>query len=376
MSTSATTSSSSEAPPTDMPGAPAAPGPTRGSFLRHNRWWIGRVAVLPLHMLAFAVLAFFLVRAVPGDPVLTVISGNENWTQEDYDATEKALGLDGSLFGQLIRYLNDLVHLDFGTSMYTGRSVRSEILQRLPATIELALLGMAGVIIFSAIGSYLVVRHPRNPLSWLLRLYSRLAGGVPQFILAVAAIFVFYATLGWAPAPIGRLSPGVAGPEPMTRMPLVDALLQGNTAAAWSMIQHLILPVSVMVLAQSDVLMKILISSLEDAVDSPQTLMRISSGARYRTVILSAYRRALPPAATMAGVMFGQLLGGAVILEQLFGFGAMGDYAIEAVNTKDIVALQGFLLISAAVSLIVFLLVDLVNMLLDPRRRPGARVEA
>jgi peptide/nickel transport system permease protein len=91
-------------------------------------------------------------------------------------------------------------------------------------------------------------------------------------------------------------------------------------------------------------------------------------------VVLSMFRRAAPPAITLVGTMFGALLGGAIIIEDLFGFGGIGQYIVNAARSDDIVAIQGFLLIMAAAALVVFLLVDLVNMVVDPRRRPGVAV--
>ncbi|HWK20282.1 MAG TPA: ABC transporter permease [Microbacteriaceae bacterium] len=349
-----------------------------GAALRHwwglNRWWITRIAVLPVHIMVFAVIAFFLVRAVPGDPVLTILGGSIQYTQDDYDRVQRALGLDGGLGEQLVRYLGETVRLDLGKSMYTGRAVADEMAQRIPETLELALIALIATVAAALAAASVVVLRPRSWVARLLRVYSRMAGAVPQFILAVALIFIFYATLRWAPAPIGRTDPKTPPIQTVTGFPLLDALMTGNLEAFGSTVAHLVLPVIVMVLATTDLLLKILIASLDKAIDAPPTLFRAATGASRGVLLLSAYRRALPPMVTMSGVVFGHLLGGAVILEALFGLGAMGGYALEAVNTKDMVALQGFLLVSAVISLVLFLVVDLVNMALDPRRRPGVHV--
>ncbi len=139
------------------------------------------------------------------------------------------------------------------------------------------------------------------------------------------------------------------------------------------MARHLALPILVMVFAHSAVMLKQLLSGLEAELDSPATLFRIATGAPTATVLLSVYRRALPAAVTMAGILFGYQIGGAVIIEALFGFNGMGLYLTDAVAGADFTAMQGFLVVIAAVSLVVFLGVDLCNMLIDPRRRPGAR---
>ncbi|OLT11918.1 peptide ABC transporter [Pseudonocardia sp. CNS-139] len=341
--------------------------------VRRNRWWLGRLAVVPLHVLLFAVVAFFLVRAIPGDPVVTLTGGE--LTPAQLEEARASLGLNGSLGEQLLAFLGNLVQLDLGASLYTGRTVMEEFQQRVPATVELALLALGGTFVFAVVGAYAVVAWPRNPVSLLLRLYARTAGAIPFFVLAVAGIFLFHVTLEWAPAPTGRVSNGVDVPAALTGFPLLDSVLRGQFEATGSMAAHLVLPVATLVLAQADILMKLLIRGLEDEIDTPQTRFRVSTGVRRSTVLLSVYRRALPPVITLSGTMFGYLLGGAVITESLFGLGALGQYAVAAVNSKDVVALQGFLLLTAAMSLVVFLVVDLVNMLLDPRRRPGVRTE-
>lgn len=343
-------------------------------FLQSQRWWLVRIAALPLQILFFAFVAFFLVRTIPGDPVDVVTGGQ--YTPEVYARVQKTLGLDGSLLEQLGRYFRKLMSFDLGTSLVTGRSVLDDLTQKLPPTVEIALMALIGILIFTFASSYFAVMHPRNAISRAITIYARMAGTIPEFALGIAAIFIFYAELHWAPAPLGRLSPFIDAPPPVTHMPFVDALLSGDAAAVKSMITHLVLPIGVMVVALSPVLLKLLIADLEASLDAPPTRFRIASGAGHATVLLSIYRRALPATVTMTGTMFGHLLGGAIVIETLFGLDGLGKYAVEAVMSADLTTMQSLLLVIATLSLIVFLLVDLTNMLLDPRRRPGTRMEA
>ena len=116
-------------------------------------------------------------------------------------------------------------------------------------------------------------------------------------------------------------------------------------------------------------MIRLLISGLEESIEAAPTRFRIASGASRRTVTLSMYRRALPATVTMMGTLFGYLLGGAVILEGLFGLGGMGQYLVDAVNSSDVVAMRSFLMVVAALSLTVFLLVDITIFLLGKRER-------
>jgi ABC-type dipeptide/oligopeptide/nickel transport system permease component len=338
-----------------------------------QRWWVARLAMLPVHIFFFSIVVFFLVRSIPGNPVLAMTGGQV--THAMYLKLQRSLGLDGSEFQQLRTFLWHTVRLHLGDSIVSGRPVTSDVKLLLPDTLELAILGLAVAVVIALTGAYLVVLHPRNPASRLLSGYSRAAAAVPDFCLGVAGIFIFYATLHWAPAPLGLVSSNLTTPKRLSGFPLLDALLRGQGTVFLSIVEHLILPVAVLSLANAPILMKLLIRSLQEAVDAPPTRFRIATGASRATVVISMYRRALPAAVTMLGTMFGYLLGGAVVLEALFGFSGMGQYAVNAVNSKDFVALQGFLLVVGSLSLLVFFLVDLANMFLDPRRRAGVRQE-
>ncbi|MFZ2173449.1 MAG: ABC transporter permease [Rhodococcus sp. (in: high G+C Gram-positive bacteria)] len=344
------------------------------AFASKNGWWVRRLAVLPLHILLFAVVVFFVVRLIPGDPVRT-ISGGQTMTPEQYDAAREALGLSGSVLSQLVTYLGNVLTLDFGNSIVNGAGVLDEMSVRLPATMELAVIAMLLSSILTLVLGFLLVLKPKSPVSRVIASYARAAGAVPDFCLGVAGIFVFYSLLHWAPAPIGRYDTLLNAPPQMTRFPLFDALLSSDFILLQSMATHLWLPVLVLVVAYAPMLLKLFVRSLEQAKDAQATKFRIASGASNSMVAASIARRALPSTVSMFGTIFGFMLGGAVIVEQLFAMPGMGEYAVQAVSRSDFVALQGFLLIVAAVSLLVFFFVDIVNMLLDPRRRPGVQAE-
>lgn len=341
---------------------------------RRNGWWARRLGVLPLHLLVFAIVVFFLVRLVPGDPI-SVISGGQPMTEEQMAAARASLGLDGSVGEQLLTYLGNVVTLRFGTSIVNGSDVLTELGRRLPETLELTVMAMVVGSLVAAALAFLVVLRPRNPVSTVVASYSRAAGAVPDFCLGVAGIFVFYSVLQWAPAPIGRYDPLLNAPPQLTGFPFLDALLSSDVVLMGSMLAHLWLPVGVLVVAYSPMLVKLLVRSLTQAKDAQCTAFRVASGASRPMVLVSVGRRALPATVAMFGTIFGFMLGGAVVVEQLFAIPGMGEYAVQAVTRSDFVALQGFLLLVGALSLAVFFLVDVVTMLLDPRRRPGVSAE-
>lgn len=338
--------------------------------VRSHAWWLKRVAMLPVSLFVFAVVTFFFTRSIPGDPVLRLMG--QNYTQEAYESTKRELGLDGSIFDQLGRFLAGLLQGDLGTSISTGRPVLDDFMDRFPSTLELAVLGLGLALLTTVVLGYLAVIRPLRGLASAIHWYSRAAGAVPEYVFAIAGLFVFYALLGWIPAPVGRLDSSVATPPVVTGFPLVDAALAANPDAVVSILQHYLLPLAVLVLANTPILLKILIGGLEEAVHAAPTRFRIASGATRRAVVLSTFRRAAPPVITMAGTLFGYLLGGAVILETLFGFVGIGQYLVAAVNANDVIAIQGFIIAIATLTLLAFLLVDIATMLVDPRRQSGA----
>jgi peptide/nickel transport system permease protein len=340
------------------------------TVLKRQRWWITRVAVLPVHLFLFAIAVFFLVRLIPGDPVFQILGG-QPVSPQSIAAARQALGLNGGEFDQLRTYLGHVVTLKFGNSMITGQPVLGVIGQRLPQTIEITVIAMVGAVVVTLLASLIVVLRPRNLVSRILIAWARAPGAVPDFVLGVAGIFLFYSVLRWAPAPLGLYDPLLSAPPTITSFPIVDAILSGNWNLVQSMISHLILPEIVLIVSYSPFLLKLFIRGLNDAIDAAPTRFRIASGASHRAAFLSVARRAAPAAVTMFGTLFGYTLGGVVVIEQLFGMPGMGQFGVNAVNTSDLVSIEAFLLVVAALSLAVFLIIDIVNMIIDPRRRPG-----
>lgn len=337
---------------------------------RRNRWWVGRIAVLPVHLFLFSVVVFFLVRLIPGDPVST-LTADQPVSPEQLEAARESLGLGGSIVEQLGRFLSNVTTLDFGNSMITGVPIWDDLAHRIPETLELAVIAMVGCLLLTAIASTVVLLRPRTVVSKFLVQYARTAGAVPDFVVGVAAIYIFYAVLRWAPAPLGLYDTFMEPADPITSLPLIDAMLSGRWDLASSIASHLVLPELVLIVTHAPFLLKLFVRAVDDAADAPATRFRIATGASRPMVLVSIARRASPSAIALFGTMFGTLLGGAVVMEQLFSMPGLGAFGVNAVNTADLVSLQAFLLLVAAMSLTVFLIVDVVNMLVDPRRRPG-----
>jgi peptide/nickel transport system permease protein len=340
------------------------------SLLSAQRWWITRILVLPVHLALFATVAFFLVRVVPGDPVLATVDATQGLSPQQYQDAAAALGLDGSIWQQLGRFWSGVLHGDLGTSSVTGRPVAQEIWNRLPSTLELVTLGLGGAILFSLLLGVVVLTSRRAVVLRVVRQYAKMAGAIPDFCVGVLGIVLLYTVLHVVPAPLGRVDAGMSLPL-VTGFPVLDSLLTFRFDALASQVAHLALPWFVLVLTYTPTIWRQLLLGLDEQAAAPPTLFRVASGATRTAVYASILRRACAGAVVMVGALFGGLVGGVVVLEQLFSLGGVGQFAIDSVDSVDFLALQGFLVAIAGVCLLAFLVVDLVNMLLDPRRRPG-----
>lgn len=343
------------------------------SLLRRNRWWLSRVLVLPIHLLLFISVIFVMIRLIPGDPVVALLP--PQYTHEDYLRMQAAVGLDGSIWDQWVRYAGGLLRFDLGKSIISGAPALDQLATRFPPTLELTLQTVSVTVLFSGVAAYIAVVRPRNAFSGAMRAFAQTAGAIPDYVLAIVGILVLYSGLGWIPAPIGRLDPRILAPTAITNMPMLDAMLNENWAAFASIAAHTALPIFAMSIAQAPLMLRLLIAGYEEAVQSAPIRFKIAAGAKRGHVVASVVRRAIPPAVIMCAGIFGGTLGGTVVLENMFGFTGIGTYAVGAVSSGDYTAMQAILLMIAAISLLLYLLIDLVNMVLDPRRRPGVRTE-
>jgi ABC-type dipeptide/oligopeptide/nickel transport system permease component len=344
------------------------------NWFSRNQWWLARIGRLPVDVVVFATIAFFLVRLLPGDPVVVALSSRGTaYTEEEFLATQVAMGLDGSLWDQFVRFWAGAVTGDLGTSLVSGLPVVQEVLVRLPSTVELILLGLGSALVAAIALGFLYIRFASDRLRNAIRTYASFATSVPVFVVAIIGIVVFYVILEWLPAPLGRVSSGTL--PTVTGFPLLDEVLTGEWVLLQETLTRYILPVGAMVVTFTPNLLTQLIGGLDRELEQTTTRFQVAAGVPRRWIYFSVFRRSLSSVVVIFGLFFGGLIGGAVTVESLFGFGGLGALGIQAVEAVDFPTLQGFLIIIVAFCLVAFFVVDLVNMWLDPRRRPGVMTE-
>jgi ABC-type dipeptide/oligopeptide/nickel transport system permease component len=327
---------------------------------------VRRVAVVLPQLLAVSLVTFVLVRMLPGNPARFLLGPHA--TPTGIERLSEQMGLDKPMVAQYGIYLRDLARGDLGRSWFTGQSVGEDLLDRAPATLELVTYAMLLAIAVGLLLGWLSAMRGGGGLAVRgVRWYTRLAGSFPDFWVALVAVFIFFYKLRIAPAPLGRLSAVAQPPPRITGFLTVDSLLAGDGATFVDAVGHLMLPVLVLGLIVAPMLAKIASASLVDAMRSDWMRYSKASGLPASRTYRYALRNSLPPVLTMIGILFVYLLGGAVLVEKVFSWGGMGQYAVQAVVNADYAAIQGFVLVAAAFTILVYLVVDLLHMAIDPR---------
>jgi peptide/nickel transport system permease protein len=330
--------------------------------------YIGRrlLFVAP-QLLGIIMVSFFLVKLIPGDPAVLMMGPNAS--QEALDQLREKLGLTLPLPQQFLHYIWNVVHGDLGTSWQTTRPVLDDLMDRFPATLELVTLALLVALLIGIPLGIVAAGRSRGPIRKVADVYGLLAGAIPDFWLALVFIYIFYSTLHIAPAPLGRLDLEVVAPPIVTGSMLLDSLIAGDFEAFWSSASHLVLPVMTLGLVNAGPILKMTQSTVERTLSSDFIRYAEMCGLPKRTVMRQAVRASLPSIITIVSVLYGFLIGGAVLVEIVFSWGGAGQYAVQGVLNADLNPVLGFVLFSAVFSLVVYLFVDLLYFVLDPRTR-------
>ena len=322
------------------------------------------LALLP-QLLAISVVTFVLARMLPGDPVSLILGPMA--TQESLNTLRSEMHLDQPYYIQYYYYLRSLLHGDLGRSWSTSDSVLDDLLARVPATLELITYSLVLALV---VGISIGIATSFRQGGWVdrvTRLYGLLAGALPDFWLGLLLIFFFYYKLRIFPAPLGRLDPYLTPPTFITGMYTIDSILTGNWECLVSAVTHLALPVLTLAFASAGSIMRMTRSTMMGILDGDFIRHGRLSGLPERTLVRYAVRNSLPPVVTLIAIIYGFLLGGAVLIENVFGWGGLGQYAVQALSASDYAAIQGFVLVAATFTLILYLVVDLLYFAIDPR---------
>jgi peptide/nickel transport system permease protein len=321
-------------------------------------------------LIGVSMLIFAIARVIPGDPARIALGPNA--TAAQIASLREKLHLDRSIAEQYGYFINDLLHGDLGTSLYTNRPVTSDIAQFLPATLELIFI--SGLMMI-CIGLPLGVLSARYRNSWadnFIRLVTLLGVSAPAFVWAVILMLIFAYFIPLFPI-AGRIS-DTMNVSPVTNFLFVDTLLAGNFEAFGNALWHVLLPAFALALSGIGQAARLTRANMVETYAKPFIEMAQSYGFPERRIANRyAFRPSLIPSLTIIGLDFAAMLGNAFLVEAVFAWPGLSRYGVAVILRKDLNAIVGTVLIISTMFLIVNVVVDLMIAFINPRIRLSQR---
>lgn len=328
---------------------------------------IGRriVSAIP-SVIGVLVVTFLLTRALPGDPA--AYFAGPAATPQAIEEVRRALGLDKTLLEQFVVYLKDLARGNLGNSIATGQPVLTEIATRLPASLELTLLGLIVSVLIAVPLGIAAATKPGSAVDHACRVVTTAGVSLPAFFTGLLLIYLLYYRLGIAPAPLGRLDIFFSAPKHVTGLYLVDAALAGEGEVFLAALKQLFLPVVSLAIFTLAPLARMTRAAMLEVLASDFVRTARASGLpRHKIIYAYAFRNAMLPVLTTLGMVFSFLLGANVLVEKVFSWPGIGTFAIEALIASDYAPIQGFVLTMALLYVALNLTIDVLYILIDPR---------
>ncbi|MDJ0924140.1 MAG: ABC transporter permease [Acidimicrobiia bacterium] len=307
---------------------------------------VRRILQMLLALLGVSIVVFALMHLVPGDPVRVALG--TRFDQDLYDALRERVGLDKPLIQQYFSWLGSAITGDLGVSFRNGQPVTTLIMERLPATITLALAALFIALVVALPAGIISAVRSGTGLDYTVSAASQVGISMPDFWAGVMYILLFSLTLGWLP------SSGFA--------PFGDGIVE------WA--RHLILPALTIGLISGSIITRFVRSAVLEALNQDYVLTARAKGlSEWQVVRRHVLPNAWIPIVTVVGLQLGFLLGGVVVTEVIFAWPGLGRLALTAVKDRDFTVLQGAVLYIAFMFLAINLIVDIIYARLDPRVR-------
>jgi ABC-type dipeptide/oligopeptide/nickel transport system permease component len=328
----------------------------------------GRLIGAILVIWGVVTLTFLLTRVFAASPVNLFAQPTD--TAADRAAIAQRLGLTDPIPVQYVHYLNDIIHGNLGTSYLTLRPVTSDLLNKVPATAELALYALTfGVIVGVTVGVLAAV-FEGSVFDRVMRILTSAGLALPQFWVALMVILIFFVDLHVLPGPTGRLPIGMQPPPKVTGFYTIDSIITGHLSTLWPALRQLILPALTLGYGVASTLARGARSSMILALKTDYVRTARALGlSRGRTWFVYALRNAMLPVITMFASTVAWALSGSVLIEGVYGWPGAGQYALNALENSDFPAVQGFVLYASILYVIINQLLDVAYTFADPRIR-------
>lgn len=344
-----------------------APRSARGSKYVLTRMIALRIVALPVLLFIVATLTFFLVHALPGDPARDIAGPYA--TPQVLQQIRGQLGIAAPLGTQYTTFLSQLAHGGLGTSYTSHDAVTADIASRIMPTVELAVAAVGFALVWGLalgfVGAWWANRRPDSVVRGIVSIEQ----AVPDFVAGLVLIFLLTFKTGLLPQPTGQLGLLDTSPPTVTHAALIDALLAGQWDVAGQAFLHLVLPAVSLGFVIAAAFARLGRSTMKAALESPQIEFARACGLRRRQVLYYASTIARTPLITLLAMVGGAILGGTAIIENVFSWGGLASWGVDSITHKDVPAVLGFVLVTGAITIVAFLVLDIVVLLLDPRVR-------
>ena len=325
-----------------------------------------RLLTMAVTLFGVAVVVFVVIRVAPGDPIAMMLPPGA--TPADIDRLRALYGLDKTLVEQFFIWLSGVLRGDFGTSISLRQDVLRLVFNRLPATLELAILAL---IVAIAIGGPLAIigaRKRGTAVEAGIDVANGAGLSIPDFLWGLVLILLFGVL--WPIFEIsGRVSPRLDLPF-VTQFYLFESILRLRFDLTRDLLGHMIMPAVALALPLAAIIAQLLKQSLKEVLDLDYVVIaRVKGFSEFQVILREALKNAALPTLTLIGVQFTFLIGGTVIVERLFSYEGLGNMAIDAVINRDLPLIQGIVLVFALLFVLINLAVDMTYALLNPRLR-------
>lgn len=324
------------------------------------------IFLIPI-LIGLTMLLFVVARLLPGDPV--GLAAGPNASAAMITQLRQQFGLDQPLPVQYWAYLTGLVQGDWGTSVFTRRPVFQDILEYLPATLELVLAALFIAIVLGIPLGLLTAVHRNGVLDYIIRTLALGGIAMPRFFLGLMLQIFFAAWLGWLPL-AGRYPFIESPPETVTGFYTIDALIAGDLYAFQIAAAHLALPAIAMALSPLATIMRMMRASTIEVLQQDYVLTERALGLSSRLILFKyVLKNAMSSTLTVIGLYVSWLLGGTVLVETVFDWPGLGLYATQAILTQDFMPVIGVTLVIAIIYLLTMLVVDFLYGVFNPKVR-------
>jgi peptide/nickel transport system permease protein len=307
-------------------------------------------------MLMITLVVFVMMRSIPGDPVVALLG--DAYTEEDAEKVREAYGFNKPVLVQYAIWLGKLVQGDWGASVLSGRPVLSDVLVRLPVTLELIVLSMFVALVIALPAAIIGALRQNTWADYTATSAAMIGVSIPEFFTGVLLLLLFsFGMGGLLPSSGWVYLPGTC-----------PTMVCG--VSLWGNMQHVLMPAVALGIGRAAILTRLLRASMLEVIRTEYVTTARAKGLAERPVVFKhALKNALIPTVTVMGLQVGFLIGGAIVVETLFAMPGLGTFGIDAIIARDYPQVQGFALITAFSFVVINLLVDLTYTFLDPRIR-------